>query len=54
MIHAEEVIPGLDDVIDLDGFVAGEDFIAFVEHFHLISSEPIAGHAVVAVDHVDL
>jgi 2-C-methyl-D-erythritol 2,4-cyclodiphosphate synthase len=53
-IHAEEVIASLNNVVDLDGLFVGEDAVGFIENFNLISGQPVAGHASVAVDHVDL
>lgn len=53
-IHTEEVIARFDDVVDLDGLFVGEDAVSFVQYLNLIAGEPVAGHATVAVDHVDL
>ena len=53
-IHAEEVVPRLDDVVDLDGLFVGEDAVCLVQYLNLIAGEPVTGHASVAVDHVDL
>jgi len=53
-IHAEEVVARFDNVVDLDGLFVGEDSVSFVKHFYLITSEPVAGHASIAVDHIDL
>ena len=53
-IHAEEVIASLNNVVDLDGLFVGEDSVSFVKYFYLITGEPVAGHASIAVDHVDL
>ena len=53
-IHAEEVIASLDNVVDLDGLFVGEDAVGLVQHLDLITGQPVAGHASVAVDHVDL
>ena len=53
-IHTEKVIASLDDIVDLDGLFAGEDAVGFLEDFNLITGKPLAGHASVTVDHVDL
>lgn len=53
-IHTEEVIPCFDNVVDLDGFFVGEDPVGLVQNLDLIPCESVAGHASVAVDHIDL
>jgi len=53
-IHAKEVVAGLDDIIDLDGLFVREDAVGLIQHLDLISGESVAGHAPIAVDHVDL
>ena len=53
-IHAEEVIASLNDVVDFNGLFVGEDAVGLIQHLDLIASQPIAGHASVAVDHVNL
>ena len=53
-IHTEEVVASLDDVIDLDGLLVGEDAVSFVQHLNLIAGQPAAGHTSVAVNRVDL
>ena len=48
------MIASLNDVVDLDGLLVGENAVSFVQHLDLITGEPVTGHASVAVDHVDL
>ena len=53
-INAEEMIVGLDDVVDLDGLFVGENPVGLIQHFNLITGQSVAGHAAIAVNHIDL
>ena len=53
-IDSKEVISCFDDIIDLDCFAAGDNAVGFIQHFDLVARQPVAGHAAVTIDHVDL
>ena len=53
-IHAEKVVASLDDIVDFDGLFVSEDTVGLIQYLDLITGQPVAGHAPVAVDHVDL
>lgn len=53
-VHAEKVVPCFNDVVYLDGLVVCEYAVCFVQHLDLIAGQAVAGHADVAVYHVDL
>ena len=53
-IDGQKMISCFDDIIDLDCFAAGDDAVGFVQQLDLVARQPVAGHAAVTIDHVDL
>ena len=53
-IDGQKMISCFNDIVDLDGLCTCDNPVGFVQQLDLVARQPVAGHAAVTIDHVDL